>query len=528
MLLCSKELTADEVAKFRRVRCHLPQHLWAPRSWAASNLACASFLVLNRWVHGRWRGQLRRAPTGKCRDGIPAAAVPSLSRATASPPGSYIRLHRQCSEKSRRACGTDQSTQSTASPGCCDTHTSGCACMAAQAHSARHSYQTHLMTAFQKSRVAGALCASHAPCACMQAVAEDYYVQMYYDDLPIYGIVGKTEKLLHAGKPTFRYYLYTHTHFEVHYNGNNVIQVVMPTPSEPVDVSEDVMPHSGSTLPVEFTYSVSWYETSVPFSKRLDHYDALSRNPIHLEVRPSCSCPARTPHSAAAPPHSSAHAAQQHPCGAARGQCTTSQSAQRCSARLGLCSVAPCTETACRGPPGMQVVRKLYLCTHTDACNMQFVFHWHAWWSPATSPATEGQCTPQHCQRLMCAPQREVPVLERTCLHEPCGCKSCCPGAALLAFARCTLHPVVARSRASMPSASISACGASISASGYPHAVPCLWTREAPRTTPAATCMHSASAYGTSQASCDGLLRQPPATASCDMCRLRRSTGSPS
>lgn len=120
----------------------------------------------------------------------------------------------------------------------------------------------------------------------MQAVAEDYYIQMYYDDLPMYGFVGKTEKILHATSADLRYYLFTHNHFEVHYNGNNIIQVTMTTDAtQAVDVSEDVLPDNASGLPVEFTYSVQWHETPVVFSKRLEHFDALSRNPIHLEVR---------------------------------------------------------------------------------------------------------------------------------------------------------------------------------------------------------------------------------------------------
>ena len=72
----------------------------------------------------------------------------------------------------------------------------------------------------------------------------------------------------------------------VHYNGNNIIQVTMTTDAtQAVDVSEDVLPDNTNGLPVEFTYSVQWHETPVVFSKRLDHFDALSRNPIHLEVR---------------------------------------------------------------------------------------------------------------------------------------------------------------------------------------------------------------------------------------------------
>ena len=43
---------------------------------------------------------------------------------------------------------------------------------------------------------------------------------MYYDDLPIWGFIGKVEKILHPGDRTeYMYYLFTHIHFDILYNG---------------------------------------------------------------------------------------------------------------------------------------------------------------------------------------------------------------------------------------------------------------------------------------------------------------------
>lgn len=54
---------------------------------------------------------------------------------------------------------------------------------------------------------------------------------MFYDDLPIWGFIGKVEKILHPGDRTeFKYYLFTHIHFDILYNGNRVIEVG-PTPA---------------------------------------------------------------------------------------------------------------------------------------------------------------------------------------------------------------------------------------------------------------------------------------------------------
>ena len=50
-------------------------------------------------------------------------------------------------------------------------------------------------------------------------------LQMYYDDLPIWGFIGKVEKILHPGDRTeYKYYLFTHIHFDILYNGKRVIE----------------------------------------------------------------------------------------------------------------------------------------------------------------------------------------------------------------------------------------------------------------------------------------------------------------
>ena len=41
-----------------------------------------------------------------------------------------------------------------------------------------------------------------------KAVRDDWYFQMYYDDLPIWGFVGKIEKVIpKAGDPLYKYYM---------------------------------------------------------------------------------------------------------------------------------------------------------------------------------------------------------------------------------------------------------------------------------------------------------------------------------
>jgi hypothetical protein len=37
-----------------------------------------------------------------------------------------------------------------------------------------------------------------------QAVEDDWYFQMYYDDLPVWGFIGKMEKIIRQGTSTFK------------------------------------------------------------------------------------------------------------------------------------------------------------------------------------------------------------------------------------------------------------------------------------------------------------------------------------
>jgi hypothetical protein len=59
-----------------------------------------------------------------------------------------------------------------------------------------------------------------------------------------------------------------------------VIEVnVLTDPARVVDISE------GVDLPTaEFTYSVKWVPTTIPYEERLQRYERFPLNPVHLEV----------------------------------------------------------------------------------------------------------------------------------------------------------------------------------------------------------------------------------------------------
>lgn len=111
------------------------------------------------------------------------------------------------------------------------------------------------------------------------AVIKDYYFQMYYDDLPIWGFIGKMEKDPKGDPNESKYFLYKHIHFDVLYNKDRVIEINVKTdPSALVDVSDD------REVEVDFTYSAKWRETATPFEKRMDKYSQSSSLPHHLEI----------------------------------------------------------------------------------------------------------------------------------------------------------------------------------------------------------------------------------------------------
>lgn len=113
-----------------------------------------------------------------------------------------------------------------------------------------------------------------------KAVIKDYYFQFVYDDLPIWGYVGKTEESTDGTVPT-KLYLFTHFNFEIAYNGDRIIEINVSTdPASVVDISKGV----DGPVPAEFSYSVTWKETATPFEKRMDKYRKYQFLKQHLEI----------------------------------------------------------------------------------------------------------------------------------------------------------------------------------------------------------------------------------------------------
>lgn len=113
-----------------------------------------------------------------------------------------------------------------------------------------------------------------------KAVIDDWYFQMYYDDLPVWGFIGKTEKIIKNGESHYRYFLFTHIDFDVTYNADHVIEISVSTDArQSVDISDNI-----NEVKVKFTYSVRWTPTTHTFERRLERYEKFPLSPVHLEI----------------------------------------------------------------------------------------------------------------------------------------------------------------------------------------------------------------------------------------------------
>eukprot|EP00753_Platysulcus_tardus_P015130 PLAT482.1.p2 GENE.PLAT482.1~~PLAT482.1.p2 ORF type:complete len:483 (-),score=252.62 PLAT482.1:48-1496(-) len=105
--------------------------------------------------------------------------------------------------------------------------------------------------------------------------------EMFLDDLPIWDFVGEQERHdpLLGHIPGARHFLYTHLHFSIAYNGQQVIAVnVSSSNYEHTDITD------ASELDVTWSYSVSWVETSIPYEKRMERYASSSFLPASFEI----------------------------------------------------------------------------------------------------------------------------------------------------------------------------------------------------------------------------------------------------
>lgn len=88
------------------------------------------------------------------------------------------------------------------------------------------------------------------------AVQNNYWYQMYIDDLPIWGRVGE------RGEDK-KYYIYSHQKFEIGYNGKQIVDIKLTN-------EHKQLLQLGAK--VELTYSVTFTPSAVAFKDRFDKY----------------------------------------------------------------------------------------------------------------------------------------------------------------------------------------------------------------------------------------------------------------
>jgi len=144
----------------------------------------------------------------------------------------------------------------------------------------------------QKSSICNMVLTAEQAISLTSMVHDNYWYQLYIDDLPIWAFVGEHSKfgvdmsrltqLMHnnktisapvlsgamppvpkhlKGKPLPR--IFTHRHFTLFRNGNQIIEVDME-PSQPWAIYDGA--------PLNFTYSANWYTTSKAFATRTERY----------------------------------------------------------------------------------------------------------------------------------------------------------------------------------------------------------------------------------------------------------------
>ena len=90
----------------------------------------------------------------------------------------------------------------------------------------------------------------------VSAVKQQYWYQLYIDELPVWAALGKIKKEVP--------YIYTHQRFSLGYNGDKVV-VANLTAEDKVEI-----PLEGGEL--KFTYSVDWAPSTVQFEGRFRRY----------------------------------------------------------------------------------------------------------------------------------------------------------------------------------------------------------------------------------------------------------------
>eukprot|EP01137_Pigoraptor_chileana_P014786 Opistho-2@69879 len=110
------------------------------------------------------------------------------------------------------------------------------------------------------------------------AIEEWYYFEFVLDDIPMHGLIGSLEE--QAFPHVHHVYLFTHFSFMFEYNGDRIIYANVTMDDGPeLELTEGL-----DSIPIEYTYSVKWIQTTDTLSdraKRLEHGVFMKSGEIH-------------------------------------------------------------------------------------------------------------------------------------------------------------------------------------------------------------------------------------------------------
>lgn len=98
------------------------------------------------------------------------------------------------------------------------------------------------------------------------ALLQDYYLEMFFDDLPTWAFFGKVDK---GESGEYKYFLYTKIEFEILYKGDRVIKI-----ASRCDMTNVTELTKDKVTKLELFYSVKWKETATPFERRMEGYSS--------------------------------------------------------------------------------------------------------------------------------------------------------------------------------------------------------------------------------------------------------------
>mmetsp|Transcript_23513 Transcript_23513/g.34500 ORF Transcript_23513/g.34500 Transcript_23513/m.34500 type:complete len:590 (+) Transcript_23513:57-1826(+) len=116
------------------------------------------------------------------------------------------------------------------------------------------------------------------------AIEDDYFFEMFVDDLPMWGYVGEVaheEFLLGKSIQGARVYLYPHLHFSIGFNNDQIVSANVTTdPKRRVDITDAVTGQE-----IVFSYSVEWvHQPDVKYEDRMKRYEGSAFLPSTFEI----------------------------------------------------------------------------------------------------------------------------------------------------------------------------------------------------------------------------------------------------